>query len=146
MYNMVSPNISTTQTIRTVFIIDPSQKIRAILQYPMQVGRNTTEILRLIDCFQTCDSKDVVTPANWLPGQATIVPSPKTYNDLIQNKTNIMGYNCMDWYLCFKNDLSNSCMMDDKFTNTCNPNPCNNLCHNLGNNCNYNSMQNINKI
>ena len=131
MYNMIAPDINSTQTVRSVFIIDPNQKIRAILQYPMQVGRNITEILRLLDSLQTCDSKEVVTPANWLPGQATIVPSPKTYNELIKNKTNIMGYNCMDWYLCFKNDMNNTNMMN------------NNIQYNdniMQNNCNFNCM------
>lgn len=142
MYNMIAPSVSTTQTIRSVFIIDPNQKIRAILQYPMQIGRNITEILRLIDCLQTCDLKDVVTPANWLPGQATIVPSPKTYNELIKNKTNMMGYNCMDWYLCFKDDMSNSCMMEDNFNNTCNINSCNNIANGYKCSC----MNNINKM
>lgn len=142
IYNMIAPNSSTTQTIRSVFIIDPNQKIRAILQYPMQVGRNTTEILRLLDCLQTCDSKEVVTPANWLPGQATIVPSPKTYNELIQSKTNMMGYNCMDWYLCFKDTMPSTCMGENNFNNTCNINSCNNI----ENGCNCNCMNNICKM
>ena len=54
-YGMLAPNVSNTQTIRSVFFIDPEQKIRAILQYPMTNGRNTGEILRLLDALQLSD-------------------------------------------------------------------------------------------
>ncbi|MNP37576.1 putative peroxiredoxin [compost metagenome] len=64
-YNMVDSNVTGTQTIRSVFIIDPNQRIRAILQYPMTNGRNIGEILRLLEAIQTTDRDNVVTPANW---------------------------------------------------------------------------------
>ncbi|KAG5367153.1 Mitochondrial peroxiredoxin PRX1 [Yarrowia sp. B02] len=60
-------------TIRSVFIIDPSKTIRLILQYPASTGRNTAEVLRVIDSLQTGDKHRVTTPINWTPGQDVIV-------------------------------------------------------------------------
>ncbi|BFZ55846.1 peroxiredoxin 1 [Savitreella phatthalungensis] len=61
-------------TIRSVFFIDPAKKIRTILQYPASVGRNSNEILRVIDALQYGDKRKVTTPINWQPGQKTIIP------------------------------------------------------------------------
>ncbi len=107
MYGMIAPNVNNTETIRNVYIIDPEQKIRAILQYPLTNGRNIGEILRLVLALQTTDKDGVATPANWLPGQPVIVPSPKTFDELLERVQNPMGYNCMDWYLCFKGEYQN---------------------------------------
>lgn len=60
-------------TIRSVFIIDPKKTIRLILQYPASTGRNTAEVLRVIDSLQTGDKHRVTTPINWTPGQDVIV-------------------------------------------------------------------------
>lgn len=54
-------------TIRSVFIIDPSKKIRLILSYPASTGRNTAEVLRVVDSLQTGDKHKVTTPINWVP-------------------------------------------------------------------------------
>jgi glutaredoxin/glutathione-dependent peroxiredoxin len=61
-------------TIRAVYIIDPSKKIRLTMLYPASTGRNTTEILRVIDSLQTGDKKGVVTPIDWNVGDDVIVP------------------------------------------------------------------------
>jgi glutaredoxin/glutathione-dependent peroxiredoxin len=61
-------------TIRAVFIIDPSKKIRLTMLYPASVGRNTSEVLRVIDSLQTGDKKGVTTPINWQVGEDVIVP------------------------------------------------------------------------
>jgi alkyl hydroperoxide reductase subunit AhpC len=53
-------------TIRSVFIIDPAKKIRLIMAYPASTGRNTAEVLRVIDSLQTGDKRGVTTPINWL--------------------------------------------------------------------------------
>lgn len=104
MYGMLSPEISDEETVRNVFIIDPQQKIRAILVYPMTNGRNIPEILRLLTALQTTDRDKVVTPANWLPGQPVLVPPPKTYKELEQrqNDPEILSLDCNDWYWCYK--------------------------------------------
>jgi alkyl hydroperoxide reductase subunit AhpC len=65
-------------TIRSVFFIDPKKTIRAILSYPASTGRNSSEILRVIDSLQTGDKHKVTTPINWVPGDDVIVhPSIK---------------------------------------------------------------------
>lgn len=60
-------------TIRSVFFIDPSKKIRTILSYPASTGRNADEVLRIIDSLQTGDKYRVTTPINWQPGDDVIV-------------------------------------------------------------------------
>lgn len=52
-------------TIRSVFVIDPSKKIRLTMMYPASTGRNASEVLRVIDSLQTGDRKGVTTPINW---------------------------------------------------------------------------------
>lgn len=65
-------------TIRSVFIIDPNKTIRTILSYPASTGRNSAEILRIVDSLQTGDKHRVTTPVNWVPGDDVIVhPSVK---------------------------------------------------------------------
>ncbi|MCX8130558.1 MAG: redoxin domain-containing protein [Clostridia bacterium] len=102
LYGMISPAVSNTSTIRNVFIIDDKQVIRAILQYPQSTGRYIPEIIRIIDSLQTVDREKAVTPANWLPGSPVIVPPPQTYEQLKERVQNPQGYQCVDWYLCFK--------------------------------------------
>jgi peroxiredoxin (alkyl hydroperoxide reductase subunit C) len=63
-------------TIRSVFIIDPAKKIRLTMMYPASTGRNTSEVLRVIDSLQTADRKGVTTPINWQVGEDVIVPPP----------------------------------------------------------------------
>ena len=55
-------------TIRSVFIIDPKKTIRLILSYPASTGRNTAEVLRVVDSLQTGDKHRITTPINWVPG------------------------------------------------------------------------------
>ncbi|KAF2807909.1 thioredoxin-like protein [Mytilinidion resinicola] len=61
-------------TIRSVFIIDPNKKIRLTMMYPASTGRNTSEVLRVIDSLQTGDKKGIATPINWQAGEDVIVP------------------------------------------------------------------------
>lgn len=94
-----------TSCVRSVYIIDPSGIIRAILTYPKEIGRNINEVLRILTALQTSDNDNVVTPANWNKGMPTIVKSPNTYEDLKERVLNASEYNFFDWYLCFKKDL-----------------------------------------
>lgn len=77
-YDMVTEEdmkkIDTAFTIRSVFIIDPSKKIRLTMLYPASVGRNSSEILRVIDSLQTGDQRGVTTPIDWQVGDDVIVP------------------------------------------------------------------------
>ncbi|MEE4330199.1 MAG: peroxiredoxin [Wenzhouxiangella sp.] len=73
-YGMIHPSESETAAVRSVFIIDPAKRIRLSMTYPMSVGRNFDEILRVIDALQTADRKQVALPADWQPGKAAIIP------------------------------------------------------------------------
>lgn len=74
LYDMIHPEQSETAAVRSVFIIDPSKKIRLTMTYPMSVGRNFDEILRVIDALQTGDAHRIATPADWRPGKDVIIP------------------------------------------------------------------------
>ncbi|MHA3913760.1 peroxiredoxin [Halovulum sp. GXIMD14793] len=74
LYDMIHPEVNTTETVRSVFIIDPSKKVRLTMTYPMNVGRNFDEILRVIEALQIADEHKVALPANWRRGDAVIVP------------------------------------------------------------------------
>lgn len=74
LYDMIHPEQSETAAVRSVFIIDPKKKIRLMLTYPMSVGRNFDEILRVIDALQYGDKHGVATPADWTHGKDAIIP------------------------------------------------------------------------
>ncbi|MFN4128972.1 MAG: redoxin domain-containing protein, partial [Paracoccaceae bacterium] len=74
-YDMIHANQSETAAVRSVFIIDPKKTIRLTLTYPMSVGRNFDEILRVIDALQTGDASRIATPADWMPGDTVIIPT-----------------------------------------------------------------------
>ncbi|MEZ5881469.1 MAG: peroxiredoxin [Nitratireductor sp.] len=74
LYDMIHPGESTTEAVRSVYIIDPDKKIRLMMTYPMNVGRNFDEILRVIDALQLADAKKIATPADWTPGGKVIIP------------------------------------------------------------------------
>lgn len=61
-------------TIRSVFVIDPAKKIRLSMMYPASTGRNSAEVLRVIDSLQMGDKQGVVTPIDWQKGKDVIVP------------------------------------------------------------------------
>lgn len=104
LYGMIAPDASKQETVRNVFLIDPEQKIRAILIYPLTNGRSIPEILRLLTALQTTDEYHVVTPANWQPGQPVLMPPPQTYDALVERQENPkgQGLTCSDWFLCAK--------------------------------------------
>jgi peroxiredoxin (alkyl hydroperoxide reductase subunit C) len=99
-YGMIHPGSSSTATIRTVFFIDDKGTLRAMFYYPLTNGRYMPEIIRLIKAFQTTDTYGVSTPANWQPGDKVVVPPPKTAAEMEKRMSE--GYECKEWYLCFK--------------------------------------------
>ena len=102
-YGMISSNVSTTETVRNVFIIDDKGVVRTIFIYPLNVGRWIPEILRVVEALQVADCNKASTPANWVPGQPIIKPSPTTFKDLQErNKEIEQNRNGMNWYLSFK--------------------------------------------
>ncbi len=84
LYGMLQPNESETATVRAVFFIDPNKKIRLIMYYPLNVGRNMDEVLRVLDGLQTSDKYGVAMPVNWNKGDKVIVPPPKTLDEMNQ--------------------------------------------------------------
>ncbi|HWQ66391.1 MAG TPA: peroxiredoxin [Methanospirillum sp.] len=100
LYGMVHPGQSSTATVRTVFFIDDKGILRAMIYYPLSNGRSVPEILRLVKALQTTDKEGVATPANWEPGDKVVVPAPKTVAEAEKRMTE--GYECKDFYLCFK--------------------------------------------
>ena len=72
------------QTVRSVFVIGPDKKIKAMLVYPMSTGRNFDEVLRLLDSVQLTAKHTVATPVNWKPGQDVIIPTSVSDEDAKQ--------------------------------------------------------------
>ena len=102
-YGMISNSVSTMETVRNVFIIDPDGVVRLILVYPMNVGRCIPEILRAVQALQISEINNASTAANWIPCEPVIVPAPKTFDELIERKKEIsQRKNGMSWYLSFK--------------------------------------------
>jgi peroxiredoxin (alkyl hydroperoxide reductase subunit C) len=102
-YGMVHEAVSDTATVRAVFVIDPKQTIRAIIYYPMQLGRSVDELVRIFEAIQTGDANKVSLPANWQPGDQVIVPAPATVEDAAK-RTNGGGAGLQvdTWYLSKK--------------------------------------------
>lgn len=80
-YDMIHPGEGDTDTVRSVFIIDPSNKVRLTLTYPKSVGRNFDEIIRVIDALQLTDSAPISTPADWRPGDRIVVAPAMSTED-----------------------------------------------------------------
>ena len=76
-------------TIRSVFVIDPAKKIRLTMMYPASAGRNTAEVLRVVDALQTGDKKGVTTPIDWIPGDDVIVPPSLSTEDAKKKFANV---------------------------------------------------------
>ena len=104
LYGLVNPDRIYEESVRDAFIISPEGRIRAILTYPTSSGRNTYEILRLIDSLQLTHTYNVYTPANWIPGQPVIVPPPHHLDEALIREYggDTLDINCIDWYLCFR--------------------------------------------
>ena len=101
-FGMVHEAVSDTATVRAVFFIDPKGVIRALLYYPLSLGRNVGELLRAIDAMQTADANACATPANWQPGDPVIVPAPITQADAEKRAAGAPDLEVIDWYLTRK--------------------------------------------
>jgi peroxiredoxin (alkyl hydroperoxide reductase subunit C) len=101
LYGMIHEPSGNTATIRCVFFIDPKRILRAMIYYPMNVGRNFDEIMRVIDALQMADTNKVACPANWKPGEDVIVPAPVTMDEAELRAAN-HEYQVTDWYFAKK--------------------------------------------
>ena len=101
LYGMLQPNESETAAVRAVFFIDPEKKIRLIMYYPLNVGRNMDEILRALEALQTSDKYKVAMPLDWKKGDKVIVPPPKSLDELNARLADDT-LEKVDWYLAKK--------------------------------------------
>ncbi|HDM78580.1 MAG TPA: peroxiredoxin [Deltaproteobacteria bacterium] len=97
-----------TNTVRAVFVVDPEAKIRIILYYPQELGRNMDEILRVVEGMQISDQNKVAIPANWpnneIVGNHVIIPpatDTKTAKDRLA-RAKAGEFECFDWWLCHR--------------------------------------------
>lgn len=99
---MIQP-AKKTSTVRAVFFVDPTGKIRLILYYPAEIGRNMDEIARALIALQVADQYKVALPANWpkneLIGDNAIIPPP---TDIPTAEKRQGEYTCYDWWFCYK--------------------------------------------
>lgn len=97
-----------TNTVRAVFVVDPEGKIRLILYYPQEIGRNIDEILRVIKALQISDKNGVAIPANWpeneLIGSNVIIPPAKDVHAVKERleRAKKGEIKCYDWWFCYK--------------------------------------------
>ena len=105
LYGMLQPNVSSTQAVRAVFIIDPEGIIRSIVYYPLTTGRNFHEIKRMIQALQKSDETHNSTPANWQPGDDLIISTPITVAAAEAGMASAKEDEyALDWFLRFKKD------------------------------------------
>ena len=101
LYGMLQPNESETSAVRAVFFIDPAKKIRLIMYYPLNVGRNMDEILRVLQALQVSDKYQVALPLDWEKGDKVIVPPPKDLDEM-QERIDDNNLEKVDFYLVKK--------------------------------------------
>ena len=105
LYGMLQPNVSSTQAVRAVFIIDPEGIIRSIVYYPLTTGRNFQEIKRMIQALQKSDETHNSTPANWQPGDDLIISTPITVAAAEAGMASASEDEyALDWFLRFRKD------------------------------------------
>lgn len=102
-YGMLQPGESSTKAVRAVFFIDPVGKIRTIIYYPLSLGRNFSELKRVLIGLQTADKFSVALPADWQPGEDVIVP-PAGSCGVAKERMEGADENikCYDWFFCTK--------------------------------------------
>jgi peroxiredoxin (alkyl hydroperoxide reductase subunit C) len=102
-YGMIQPGESSTKAVRAVFFIDPFGIVRAMIYYPLSLGRNFDEIKRVIIALQTADNFAVATPTNWEPGDDVIIPTAGSCGIAKERmETPTTGVTCYDWFFCTK--------------------------------------------
>ncbi len=102
-YGMIQPGEATTKAVRAVFVIDPKGIIRTIIYYPLSLGRNFDELVRVVQALKTADEFSIATPADWRPGDDVIVPTAGSCGvakDRMDGKQE--GVECKDWFFCTK--------------------------------------------
>jgi peroxiredoxin (alkyl hydroperoxide reductase subunit C) len=101
-YGMIQPGESSTKAVRAVFFIDPKGMVRAVIYYPLSLGRNFDELKRALIAMQTADTYNIATPADWQPGDDVIVPTPGSCGVAKERMENLEEMTCYDWFFCTK--------------------------------------------
>ena len=102
-YGMISQNVDNELALRSTFIIDDKGIVRVILTYPTNIGRNISEILRVVNTLQVAEKNKEMVPANWMPYDPMILESPTNFKELQERAKEIENQrNGMTWYLTFK--------------------------------------------
>jgi peroxiredoxin 2/4 len=99
-YGMIQPGESSTKAVRAVFFIDPKGMIRAIIYYPLSMGRNFDELKRALIAMQTADTYSIATPADWRPGDDVIVPTAGSCGVAKERMETTSDMTCYDWFFC----------------------------------------------
>ena len=94
-YGMIHDQSESTASVRSVFIIDPDGIIRAVIHYPLAVGRSVEEILRVVAALQTAARDSVSTPEGWTPGDEAVLPAPVNMSEVDARSSRNGGA----WYL-----------------------------------------------
>jgi peroxiredoxin (alkyl hydroperoxide reductase subunit C) len=102
-YGMIMPGEDSTKAVRAVFFIDPKGVIRAMIYYPLGLGRNFDELRWVVISLQTADAFPAATPADWRPGEPVIVP-PAGSCGVAKERMQVAeeGIPCVDWFFCTK--------------------------------------------
>lgn len=101
-YGMIQPGESNTKAVRAVFFVDPKGIIRAIIYYPLSIGRNFDELYRALIAMQTTDEFGIATPADWRPGDDVIVPTAGSCGVAKERMEDKENLDCKDWFFCTK--------------------------------------------
>ncbi len=101
LYGMIHPETNSSATVRALFVIDPKRVIRGLIYYPMDVGRNVDEVLRLVSALQATEQFSCATPVNWREGDKVVLPPPQTVQD-VEQQHNHPGQESKDFYLTLK--------------------------------------------
>jgi len=101
-YGMIQPQESSTKAVRAVFFIDPKGIIRAIIYYPLSLGRNFDELYRVVIALQAADEFSIATPADWRPGDDVIVPPASSCGVAKERMEGKGDMKCYDWFFCTK--------------------------------------------
>lgn len=99
-YGMIQPGESDTKAVRAVFYIDPKGIVRALMYYPLSVGRNFDELYRTLICLQTADAFGVATPADWRPGDDVIIGAAGSCGAAKRRMEGKEDMQCQDWFFC----------------------------------------------
>jgi peroxiredoxin (alkyl hydroperoxide reductase subunit C) len=101
-YGMIMPGESNTKAVRAVFFVDPNGIIRAIIYYPLSIGRNFDELYRALIAMQTTDAFNVACPADWQVGDDVIVPTAGSCGVAKERMDDNENLDCKDWFFCTK--------------------------------------------